>query len=84
VKRPSFAQVRSQDSDAKVGMRTLKGLFVRIREGLYLEGSLVRVQELGLPYVEEGVASVEARLEESKIEDMEEAVLLWLVGLRGV
>jgi hypothetical protein len=67
-----------------VGMRTLKGLFVRMREGLYLEGSLVRVHELGPPYVEDGVARVEARLEESKIDDMEEEVLLWLVGLRGV
>jgi hypothetical protein len=30
------------------------------------------------------VARVEVLLEESKIDDIEEAVLLWLVGLRGV
>ena len=34
--------------------------------------------------MDEGVARVEARLEVSKIEDIEDVVLFWLVGLRGV
>jgi hypothetical protein len=76
VRRPSLAQVRSQDSAAKLGMRMLKGLFVRIRDGLYLVGSLVLLHEEGPPYVEDGVANVDALLEESKMDDMEEAVLL--------
>jgi hypothetical protein len=71
-----LAQVRSQDSAAKLGMRTLKGLFVRTRDGLYLVGSLVLLHEEGPPYVEDGVANVDALLEESKMDDMEEAVLL--------
>jgi hypothetical protein len=57
-------------------MRTLKGLFVRTRDGLYLVGSLVLLHEEGPPYVEDGVANVDALLEESKVDDMEEAVLL--------
>jgi hypothetical protein len=49
---------------------------VRVRDGLYLDGSLPLVQELGPPYVEDGVASVDALLDESNIEAIDEAVLL--------
>ena len=84
VRRPSFAHVRSQDSWTKDGIRTLKGLLATVRDGLYLEGSLALVQELGPPYVDDGVVNVDALLDESKMEAIDDAVLLWLVGLCGV
>lgn len=62
-----------------MGIRTLNELSFRIRDGLYLEESLPLVQEAGPPYVDDGVASVEALLEESKIEAMDDTVLLGLL-----
>lgn len=64
-------------------MRTLKGLLLRSRVGLYLEGSPPFTHE-GPPYVDAGVASVDAVLTELKTEDIVEEVLVLPVGLVGV
>jgi hypothetical protein len=73
---PSLAHANSHDSWAYVGMRTLNELLLRTRIGLYLEGSLPLVQEPLPPYVEAGVASVDALLAVSNIEPIDDAVLL--------
>ena len=60
------------------------GLSLCARAGLYLELPSFLFQDEGPPYVEAGVASVDARLTESNIDDIDVAVLLLLLeGLVG-
>lgn len=54
-----------------------------MRVGLYFDLSGCFAHEPEPPYVDEGVASVEARLEVSKMEAIEDALLPWLIGLLG-
>lgn len=42
------------------------------------------IQDDDPPYVDEGVAKVEALLDASNMDAMDDAVLLWLLGLLGV
>lgn len=84
VRRPSFAHVNSQDSEAYGGIWTVNGLLERMLEGLCFDALLPLVHEVGPPYVDTGVANVEALLEASKIEAIDDAELPWLLGLLGV
>ena len=84
MRRPSLAHVNSQDSEAYGGIWTLNGLLERMREGLCFDASLPLVHGAGPPYVDTGVANVEALLEASKIEAIDDAELSWLLGLLGV
>ena len=65
-------------------MRTLNGLLLRTREGLNLDESPFLPQPVNPPYVDAGVASVEALLAELNTEDTLVDVLVRLVGLVGV
>lgn len=84
VSLPSLAHVSNQDSSVLAGIRTLNELLLRICVGLYFCCLSLLCHELDELYVEDGVVRVDARLGASKIDCIEDEVLLRLCGLCGV
>lgn len=71
---PSFAQVSSHESSTGGLTATLKELLLFSRVGLYFDVSFLP-QDEGPPYVDDGVARVDALLPLSKIDEKDVEVL---------